>query len=106
MACSAERSAISGLVSVRRLLRMFAARPGSVTNGYAFPLAAAWTADLLTAGAFAALVFPAPVFPVAGFFAVLPGGRLAPSCGACFATRQSLTSAAPPRRLTGWNVGG
>src|SRR5579862_462097 len=88
MACSADRSAVSGLVSVRRLLRMFAARPGSVTNGYALPLAAAWTADLLTAG----------VFAVPGFLAVLPAGRLAPSCEACFATRQSLASAAavPP----------
>ena len=49
MACSAARSASSGLVSARRLPRMFAARPGSAVNGYALPFAAAAVADLLSA---------------------------------------------------------
>ena len=37
MACSAVRSASSGLVLVRRLAFMFAVTPGDVGNGYRLP---------------------------------------------------------------------
>jgi len=85
MACSAVRSAISGLVSVRRLLRMFAARAGSETNGYVvFPFAAAAAADLLTIGTAAARGLLARRVARG-----LGTAELAPSCGACFATRKA-----------------
>jgi hypothetical protein len=81
LACSAARSASSGLVSARRLLLMFAARPGSTVNGYALPLAAASVADLL-----AAVPLGLPL-AARGF----PGRRpaaLASPCAVC-ATRQA-----------------
>jgi hypothetical protein len=70
------------LVSVRRLLRMFAARPASTVNGYALPFSAAAAADLLGA---VSLGF---AFLVPGFLRPGPAA-LAPSCAATCATRKA-----------------
>jgi len=67
------------LVSARRLLLIFAARPGSAVNGYALPFAAASVADRL-----AAVCFGLPLAARG-----LPGlgpAALAPSCAAVCAT--------------------
>jgi hypothetical protein len=45
------------LVSVRRLLLMFAARPRSAVNGYTLPFAAASVADLLAAASLGLLPY-------------------------------------------------
>jgi hypothetical protein len=72
---------------------MFAARPGSAVNGYAFPFAAASVADLLAAVSLG-LAF--------GFLGLGPTA-LASSCAATRATRESLATRGGGQQR---NVGG
>src|SRR5215469_10225560 len=93
MAKSAARSASSGLVSARRLPRMFAARPGSAVNGYALPLAAASVADLLAAASVAAGRLAFRGRGLAGLAGPLETGPLATACELALASACGSTCA-------------